>query len=374
MKFIGFTVILFLNAIVFGQSAKKLNKQLQANLLVEEQKQDSSYNNFIRQRKVLEQSRKRLEDQMEKVFYYEDWKLREKGKIIKRYLKALEELQVSTKDLFPIGFQSVDSFPDYKIFANKYDAPLRRFVTFKFASKEDMRITKEQKTAEENEILEKLIRKYREATEENVSKFGELKRFTDKLTELEPRMDSLLRVYESRNNEMQEKENLLWKKYQEARENYRLKGPKGFPVAYAEYFWDVHPLPADKQFAGMKINHDPGVSIGEVISGPTTYWMVDEQAYYPDGIPALKSYIRKNLVYPLSAKENGIIDRITMRFVVSETGEISDVKVVDGIPDCPDCEEEAIRFVKSMPRWFPARKSGFYVNSYCNLPLWFEPK
>lgn len=363
-----FFLVIGLN--LFGQSAKKLNKQLQADLLVEEQKQDSSYSNFIRERKVLEQSRKRLEDRMEKVFYYEDWKLREKGKIIKRYLKALEELQVSTKDLFPIGFQSVDSFPDYKIFANKYDAPLRRFVTFKFASKEDMRITKEQKTAEGNEILEKLIRKYREAAEENVSKFGELKRFTDQLTELEPRMDSLLRVYESRNNEMQEKENLLWKKYREARENYRLKGPKGFPVAYAEYFWDVH----DQQTDGVETNYDPGVSIGEVISGPTIHWTVDEQAHYPDGIPALKSYIRNNLDYPLSAKENGIIDRITMRFVVSETGEISDVKVVDGIPDCPDCEEEAIRFVQSMPRWFPARKSGFYVKSYCNLPLWFEPK
>lgn len=163
-------------------------------------------------------------------------------------------------------------------------------------------------------------------------------------------------------------------KYQEARENYRLKGPKNFPIAYRDYFWDVHPLPGDEWAVGRGVNYDPGLSVVEGVSDRTIDWTVDEQARYPDGIPALKSYIRKNLVYPLSAKENGIIDRITMRFVVSETGEISDVTVVNGIPDCPDCEEEAIRFVKSMPRWVPARKTGSYVRSYCNLPLWFEPK
>ena len=366
-----FFLVMGLN--VFGQSAKRLNKQLQADLLVEEQKQDSAYSNFIRERRMLEQNRKRLEDRMKEVFYYEDWKLREKGRVIERYLKTLEELQVNTKDLFPNGFQSTDSFPDYKTFVKSYDAPLRRFVTFEFTSN-DMRMSKEQKTAEQNEILKKLIQKYRESEEKNIGKFQELKRFTGKLTELEPQLDSLLGAYESRMNEMQEKENLLSKKYKEARENFRLKGPKGFPAAYGQYFWDVHPLPEDKWLAGVENNVDPGVSIGEIVSDSSPNWVVDEQAYYPDGIPAMKNYIRKNLAYPLSAKENGIIDRITMRFVVSETGEISDVTVVDGIPDCPDCEEEAVRFVKSMPRWFPAQKTGWYVKSYCNLPLWFEPK
>lgn len=365
--------MLFIGLGVFGQSAKKVNKQLQVSLLVEEQKQDSSYSNFIRERSVLEQSRKRLEERMKEVFYYEDWELREKGRVIKRYLKTLEELQVNTKDLFPNGFQSADSFPDYNLFIKAYDVPLRRFVTFKFTSN-DVRMTKEQKTAEKNEVLKKLLDKYRESEEENAAQFRELKRFTDKLAELEPRMDSLLGAYESWNRGMEKKEKLLSMKYQEARENYRLKGPKGFPAAYGEYFWDEHRLPGDEWAVGIKTNVDPGLSVIEGVSGETIHWVVDEQAYYPDGIPALKSYIRKNLVYPLSAKENGIIDRISMRFMVSETGEILDVTVVNGIPDCPDCEEEAIRFVKSMPRWVPARKTGSYVRSYCNLPLWFEPK
>lgn len=368
LKIIFFFLIIGPN--LFGQSAEKLNKQLRADLLVEEQKQDSSYSNFIQERRILEQSRKRLEDRMEDVFYYEDWKLREKGRIIKRYLKALDELQVTTKDLFPDGFQSADSFPDYKLFIKQYDVPLRRFVTFKFTSKEDMRIAKEQKIAENNEVLKNLIEKYRESEEENTANFRELKRFTGKLLELEPRMDSLLGAYESWENEMQKLEKRLSEKYQEARENYRLKGPKGFPAIYAEYFGDVH----DQQSDGVEMNYDPGVSVGEIVENPTPHWVVDEQAHFPDGIPAMKSYILKNLVYPLSAKENGIIDRITMRFVVSETGAISSVTVIDGIPDCPECEEEAIRFVKSMPRWFPAQKNGWYVKSYCNLPLWFEPK
>lgn len=373
MKIYLIFLFLTLHCFAFSQSAKKRNKQLQRDVLVEEQKQDSAYSNFIRERNLLEQSRKKLEDQVENVFSFEDGKLREEGRGINRYLKALGELQVTTEDLFSNGFQSANSFPDYNLFIRPYDVPLRRFVTFKFTSR-DVKMSKEQKTAEKNEVLKKLIQQYRESEKENVEKFQELKRFTNQLAELEPRMDSLLRVYQFWNSEMQKKEKLLYGKYLEARENYRLNGPKGFPAAYGEYFWDLHPLPADKWAVGRETNYDPGVSIGEIVSDPSPNWVVDEQAYYPDGIPAMKSYIRKNLAYPLSAKENGIVDRITMRFVVSETGEISDVKVVDGIPDCPDCEEEAIRFVKSMPRWIPARKTGSYVKSYCNLPLWFEPK
>jgi protein TonB len=59
---------------------------------------------------------------------------------------------------------------------------------------------------------------------------------------------------------------------------------------------------------------------------------------------------------------------------VSKKGDISDVKVMRGVPDCTDCDKEAVRVVKNMPLWRPGRVKGKAVNSYYNLPVKFEVK
>lgn len=99
---------------------------------------------------------------------------------------------------------------------------------------------------------------------------------------------------------------------------------------------------------------------------------VDEPAEYPGGIGQLKLFLSQNLVYPPTALEKGIQGKCYVKFKVSESGEIDDIKIMRGVMDCPQCDEEAIRVIKLMPKWIPGKMDGKSVASYYNLPISFK--
>lgn len=72
---------------------------------------------------------------------------------------------------------------------------------------------------------------------------------------------------------------------------------------------------------------------------------------FPGGDGALLDYIKKNLRYPTEAKKKGIQGRVIVRFCIETDGSISDVKVVKPVDSL--LNNEAVRIVKSMPRWKP---------------------
>jgi len=102
------------------------------------------------------------------------------------------------------------------------------------------------------------------------------------------------------------------------------------------------------------------------------YEIVDEQAEFPGGMDAMREYLKKNLMYPAIAKENGIQGKCYLRFVVNTDGSISDVRVLRGVAGCPECDKEATRVVKNMPNWKPGRMNGKDVKMYFTLPLGFK--
>ncbi len=97
---------------------------------------------------------------------------------------------------------------------------------------------------------------------------------------------------------------------------------------------------------------------------------VEQMPEYPGGEAEMRSFIAKNLRYPRAAQEEGIQGRVTVRFVVSKTGEITDIKIVRGIHTL--CDEEAIRVVKMMPNWIPGRQNGNPVAVIYNVPVVFK--
>jgi len=99
---------------------------------------------------------------------------------------------------------------------------------------------------------------------------------------------------------------------------------------------------------------------------------VDEYAEYIGGRPAMLAYMQKNFHYPETAIEQEIEGKVFTQFVVSKEGDISDVTVERGIAGCSECDKEAIRVVKKMPRWKPGKKNGRAVASYFNLPVYFK--
>jgi protein TonB len=107
-------------------------------------------------------------------------------------------------------------------------------------------------------------------------------------------------------------------------------------------------------------------------AAPEIFTIVEEQAEFPGGAASMMKYIRDNIVYPPTAREAGISGKCFLKFVVNETGTISNVEILKGVPGCPDCDREAIRVVKSMPSWKPAKMTGRAVKCYFNLPINFK--
>lgn len=97
---------------------------------------------------------------------------------------------------------------------------------------------------------------------------------------------------------------------------------------------------------------------------------VEQMPSFPGGEVEMQKFIRDNLKYPVIAQENGIQGRVTIRFVVTKDGTISDVQVLRGID--ASCDKEAVRVVKAMPRWIPGKQNGRNVPVYFTLPVIFK--
>lgn len=77
-----------------------------------------------------------------------------------------------------------------------------------------------------------------------------------------------------------------------------------------------------------------------------------------------------NLVYPEEAVKKQLQGRLLVRFVVEPDGQLSQVGIHRSIH--PLLDAEAVRMVKSMPRWIPARNNGVAVAAPMMLPITFK--
>ena len=100
------------------------------------------------------------------------------------------------------------------------------------------------------------------------------------------------------------------------------------------------------------------------------YTMVEQMPQFPGGDRELLSFIAKNLRYPTIAQENGIQGKVFVRFVVSATGDVKDVKVMRSLD--PYCDKEAIRVIQSLPKWIPGKQNGRNVPVYYTVPITFK--
>lgn len=99
------------------------------------------------------------------------------------------------------------------------------------------------------------------------------------------------------------------------------------------------------------------------------YSMVSEQPSFPGGMQEMMKFISDNRKYPAEAKAKDIHGKVIVAFVVERDGSLSDVKIRRGIGY--GCDEEAIRLIKSMPKWTPGKKNGKAVRVSMMLPVSF---
>ena len=98
--------------------------------------------------------------------------------------------------------------------------------------------------------------------------------------------------------------------------------------------------------------------------------IVENMPTFPGGEKKMLEYVAKNVKYPQLAKEVGTQGRVFVSFVVEKDGSITNVTILRGIGS--GCDEEAMRVVKSMPKWNPGLQCGRAVRVSCNLPINFK--
>jgi len=105
-------------------------------------------------------------------------------------------------------------------------------------------------------------------------------------------------------------------------------------------------------------------------SNVTLIDFVEALPQFPGGDKELLKWVINNIRYPEEAIKNKIEGRVFMRFLIKSDGSIDDVTVMRSL--YPACDSEAVRVLKMMPNWIPAKQNDIPVDVYYQMPVFFK--
>ena len=108
----------------------------------------------------------------------------------------------------------------------------------------------------------------------------------------------------------------------------------------------------------------------EKVDSDGVYLMPDQLPEFPGGIQAMMKFLSTNIKYPVEAQKKGISGRVIVQFVIMEDGTLDQAKVIRGVD--PLLDEEALRVVKSMPKWKPGMDRGEAGKVRFTAPIMFN--
>tara|TARA_B100001758_G_C18367454_1_gene589353 strand:+ start:517 stop:1170 length:654 start_codon:yes stop_codon:yes gene_type:complete len=99
------------------------------------------------------------------------------------------------------------------------------------------------------------------------------------------------------------------------------------------------------------------------------FMVVENMPEFPGGDLGLMKYIQKNVKYPPIAKEYNITGKVYVSFIVDKSGNVTNVKIVRGVDK--NLDAEAVRVVKSLPKYKPGKQRGKAVRVMFTIPINF---
>lgn len=155
------------------------------------------------------------------------------------------------------------------------------------------------------------------------------------------------------------------------------------PILFQELLDTLQWIPAKYNDRNVKSMVDINITYYEkelVINSPSFLEKDEKEVFKPvevmpefkGGAMAMMRFLSMNISYPQRAKEEGLSGKCFLRYVVMPNGSISNVEVLKGIKGCPECDAEAMRVIKLMPRWKPGTQDGKPVSVLFNLPINFQ--
>lgn len=157
--------------------------------------------------------------------------------------------------------------------------------------------------------------------------------------------------------------------------HYELEDPYSEYLDYGIYLY-IGGTPVDENSECLYFADEYSMYFYKKISdynefeGQEIFTIVEKMPSFPGNEHELMEFITRNIQYPQEAQGKGIQGRVFVSFVVEPDGSVSNVKVRQGIGS--GCDEEAVRIVKSMPKWNPGEKKGKPVRVSYSLPIVFK--
>jgi protein TonB len=104
-----------------------------------------------------------------------------------------------------------------------------------------------------------------------------------------------------------------------------------------------------------------------------TIFNVDEEPTFPGGINELIKFLSDNINYPQKALDMGIEGKCYIKFTIDTVGNVIEVSTLRGVPECLECDEEAMRVIKlTSGKWTPAIQNGKHVNYNYMTPITYK--
>ena len=125
--------------------------------------------------------------------------------------------------------------------------------------------------------------------------------------------------------------------------------------------------------ASMKTNQAETASVAvkdTLTPDESVFEVVEQMPEFPGGYKEMMKYIEQNMRYPEEAKKAGTQGRVVVQFLVNKNGAISDVSVLRSVDRLLDAE--AVRLVRSMPKWKPGMQKGKAVTVKYTVLLSFK--
>ena len=99
------------------------------------------------------------------------------------------------------------------------------------------------------------------------------------------------------------------------------------------------------------------------------YKICDVEPTYPGGYISLMNFLSENVKYPEIAKANGVQGEALLSFIIEKDGSIAKIEVLKSLSK--ECDEEAIRVLKLMPKWESGKNKEKPIRFKMNMPISF---
>jgi len=120
----------------------------------------------------------------------------------------------------------------------------------------------------------------------------------------------------------------------------------------------------------IKVNKKDSIQSKERDEHILCYLVLEKVPAYPGGDDKLVEYLSKNIIYPKEAVAKKIQGRVICKFMVNEDGSITNIEVIRSVD--PLLDAEAIRVIKTLPKFVPGTQHDKPVGVYFTLPITFS--